>query len=107
MLLVDLIETIDLTDFEGTESIEISVDLSMPTTTGALWEPIPVTPATYVSQPLLPRTVRTIDLSAPVAAPAPVVPTADNPAEAVQEKDASDEHTADIIAEFRPRAIGE
>ena len=79
----------------------------MPTTTGALWEPIPVTPATYVSQPLLPRTVRTIDLSAPVAASAPVVPTADNPAEAVQEKDASDEHTADIIAEFRPRAIGE
>ncbi len=100
-------ETIDLTDFEGTESIEISVDLSMPTTTGALWEPIPVTPATYVSQPLLPRTVRTIDLSAPVAASAPVVPTADNPAEAVQEKDASDEHTANNIAEFRPRAIGE
>lgn len=30
-----------------------------------LWEPIPVTTPTYVSKPLAPRTVRTIDLSAP------------------------------------------
>lgn len=99
-------ETIDLTDFEGTESIEISVDLSMPTTTGMLWEPIPVTPATYVSQPLLPRTVRTIDLSAPTTASTPVVPTADNPADEVRES--SGEATGpQNIAQFRPRAMGE
>lgn len=30
-----------------------------------LWEPIPVTSPTYVSKPLAPRTVRTIDLSGP------------------------------------------
>jgi len=32
---------------------------------GALWEPIPITLPTYVSKPLAPRTVRTIDLSSP------------------------------------------
>lgn len=32
---------------------------------GRLWEPIPVTVPTYVSKPLAPRTVRTIDLSGP------------------------------------------
>lgn len=98
-------ETIDLTDFEGTEGIEISVDLSVPTTTGALWDPIPVTPATYVSQPLLPRTVRTIDLSAPVTATAPIVPTADHPAAEVVESEET--MTTDNVAQFRPRAIGE
>lgn len=47
---------------------------------GNLWDPIPVTTPTYVSQPLAPRTVRTIDLAAPVTPP-PVVPTADHPDE--------------------------
>ncbi|MVA76615.1 hypothetical protein GC722_11355 [Auraticoccus sp. F435] len=63
-----------------------------------LWDPIPVTTPTYVSKPLAPRTVRTIDLSAPdvtssgrrdepvLAETAPVV--VDAPAE-------------------RPRAVGE
>jgi hypothetical protein len=32
---------------------------------GPLWDPIPVTLPTYVSKPLAPRTVRTIDLSGP------------------------------------------
>lgn len=32
---------------------------------GALWDPIPITVPTYVSKPLAPRTVRTIDLSGP------------------------------------------
>jgi hypothetical protein len=32
---------------------------------GALWDPVPITVPTYVSKPLAPRTVRTIDLSAP------------------------------------------
>ena len=32
---------------------------------GALWDPMPITVPTYVSKPLAPRTVRTIDLSGP------------------------------------------
>ena len=32
---------------------------------GILWDPIPITMPTYVSKPLAPRTVRTIDLSGP------------------------------------------
>jgi hypothetical protein len=34
---------------------------------GLLWDPIPITMPTYVSKPLAPRTVRTIDLSGPGA----------------------------------------
>lgn len=57
------------------------VDLSAPiAVTGSLWEPVPITKPTYVSKPLGPRTVRTIDLSAPVAVPAGGIPvTADAP----------------------------
>ncbi len=56
---------------------ELSVEISGPVPTMSLWDPIPVTPITYVSRPLTPRTVRTIDLSVPHA-PGPVVPvTAD------------------------------
>ena len=33
--------------------------------TGALWDPVPITLPTYVSKPLAPRTVRTIDLNGP------------------------------------------
>lgn len=32
---------------------------------GGLWDPVPITMPTYVSKPLAPRTVRTIDLSGP------------------------------------------
>lgn len=47
-------------------SSELSIELSAPlATTSSLWDPIPVMAPTYVSQPLAPRTVRTIDLSAP------------------------------------------
>jgi hypothetical protein len=49
---------------------------------GALWDPVPITMPTYVSKPLAPRTVRTIDLSGPPVPPAdrPQVPvTADAP----------------------------
>lgn len=87
---------IDLSDREATENIEISIDLSMPTTIGALWDPIPVAPPTYVQQPLLPRTVRTIDLSAPVIQQPAQIPTADNPAGEVRE-----------VSEYRPRAVGD
>lgn len=96
--------TINLNERDENDDVEISVDLTMPTTMGALWDPIPVTPATYVSKPLLPRTVRTIDLSAPVVASAPLVPTADNPSdEAVDAEDSIETN----IAELRPRAVGE
>ena len=48
--------------------------------TAALWDPVPITMPTYVSKPLAPRTVRTIDLSGPQVASAPVHPvTADAP----------------------------
>ncbi len=51
-------------------------------TAGGLWEPLPITMPTYVSKPLAPRTVRTIDLSSPelslpIRADGPV--TADRP----------------------------
>jgi hypothetical protein len=49
---------------------------------GSLWDPVPITVPTYVSKPLAPRTVRTIDLSGPgiTASPRPQVPvTADAP----------------------------
>ncbi len=37
---------------------------------GGLWDPVPITMPTYVSKPLAPRTVRTIDLSGPDVASA-------------------------------------
>jgi hypothetical protein len=47
---------------------EHSIELSVPVPKlDSLLEPIPITRPTYVSTPLAPRTVRTIDLSAPVA----------------------------------------
>lgn len=60
---------------------EHAVDLSVPVAAvGSLWDPIPITRPTYVSKPLAPRTVRTIDLSAPVPSPRPTGPvTADAP----------------------------
>ena len=59
---------------------EHSVELSIPLQgVGSLWEPIPITRPTYVSKPLAPRTVRTIDLAAPVASPSSVPVTADPP----------------------------
>ncbi len=52
-----------------------------------LWDPVPITMPTYVSKPLAPRTVRTIDLSGPsstVAAAVQPPVTADAPAPAEQ-----------------------
>lgn len=57
-----------------------SVELTAPVeATGSLWDPIPVTAPTYVSRPLAPRTVRTIDLSAPLPRRSTVPVTADLP----------------------------
>lgn len=78
-------EEIDL-EGEQTESVEFSVDLSAPAGRGAFWDPIPVTASTYVQQPLMPRTVRTIDLSAPIPNQTPLVPTADHPDAPVEEE---------------------
>lgn len=81
----------------GDSTHEHSIELSLPVQpVGSLWDPIPITRPTYVSTPLAPRTVRTIDLSAPVAA-APSTPvtadpiateSADEPTQAVREEDA-------------------
>ncbi|MFZ1912763.1 MAG: hypothetical protein WAU30_10445 [Propionicimonas sp.] len=57
---------------------ELSVELSVPIgQVGSLWDPIPITCPTYVSKPLAPRTVRTIDLSAPASTPGRIPVTAD------------------------------
>ncbi len=93
--------TIDLNQVvvaHGEESTEFSVDLSAPAK-GMLWDPIPVTAPTYVSKPLVPRTVRTIDLAAPMPSTELVVPTADNPA-ATDDADVETEET-------NLRAVGE
>lgn len=77
---------------------ELSVELSAPIEyTGSLWDPIPITAPTYVSRPPAPRTVRTIDLSAPVPAMSGVPVTADLPEGAV----------ADIDRDNRRPAVGE
>ena len=53
---------------EHEHSIELSVPIGG---VGSLWEPIPIARPTYVSTPIAPRTVRTIDLTPP--APSPVL----------------------------------
>ena len=68
---------------------EHSIELSVPIGgAGSLWDPIPITRPTYVSTPLAPRTVRTIDLAAPVPERPSVPVTADpiTPAAAVLEE---------------------
>ena len=50
--------------------------------------------------------VRTIDLSAPVVASSPVVPTADRPEEAPV-AEADEVSSQATVTEFRPRAVGE
>lgn len=63
---------------EVADENEHAVELSGPIeTAGSLWDPIPITAPTYVSRPLAPRTVRTIDLSMPVASGSGVPVTAD------------------------------
>lgn len=61
-------------DAEHEHSIEISAPIAA---IGSLWDPVPITRPTYVSTPLAPRTVRTIDLSAPLPPASPLPVTAD------------------------------
>jgi hypothetical protein len=63
----------------------------------ALWDPVPITMPTYVSKPLAPRTVRTIDLSGPPVAPAdrpqgPVPADAPEPEKAARAEDDADDN---------------
>lgn len=59
---------------------EVPVELNAPIEpTGSLWDPIAVTPPTYVSRPMVARTVRTIDLSMMPATPPRVPVTAEHP----------------------------
>jgi len=64
---------------------EMSIELSVPLKNiTSLLEPLPVTPTTYVSKPLMPRSVRTIDLSAPRPKGGPEFPiSADYPQDAL------------------------
>ena len=87
---------------EAAHSVELSAPIEM---TGSLWEPIPITAPTYVSRPQAPRTVRTIDLSAPVPVGSRLPVTADAPEPAsVDGAEARDEDFGDG---GRPRAVGE
>jgi hypothetical protein len=71
---------------EQEQLFEHSVEISGPVPTMSLWDPIPVAARTYVSRPLAPRTVRTIDLSAPQPM-LPLVPvTADDGLETEQKR---------------------
>jgi len=64
---------------EDEDAAEASIELTAPVSRpGSLWDPIPITSPTYVSKPLAPRTVRTIDLSAPLPA-APGLPVTADP----------------------------
>lgn len=97
-------EQLDLdVDLDAEHSVELSVPIE---TTGSLWDPIPITAPTYVSRPLAPRTVRTIDLSAPVPAQ-PVLPvTADHPDAAFGAAVARTDEPGVRDADHR-RAVGE
>jgi hypothetical protein len=65
---------------------------------GTLWDPIPITMPTYVSKPLAPRTVRTIDLSGPGT---PSSARQDSPVTADAPESASDSPPADEGGEAR------
>lgn len=87
---------------EGAEhAVELSVALEP---TGSLWEPIPVPTPTYVSTPLAPRTVRTIDLSAPQAHAAGVPVTNETQ---VIDAVSQDQPMLPEAQGERPRAVGE
>ncbi len=82
-------QTVSIDVVEPSAEAAASVELSGPIPSGgSLWDPIPITAPTYVSKPLAPRTVRTIDLSAPVAPSRDRVPVVvDEPLERPGEPD--------------------
>ena len=105
---VDSEATSTMKAVEEETSHEFSVDLTAPEKSGPLWEPIPVITPTYVSKPLVPRSVRTIDLSAPVNNTI-IIPTADTPADrpvAPRRAAPADWEPPEELVQ-RPRAVGE
>ena len=87
------------------DAAEHSIELSGPIeATSSLWEPIPVTTPTYVSKPMVPRTVRTIDLSMPALTVADAVPVT------AEKQDSAEpvlEETLPVRAEDYRRVVGE
>lgn len=70
--MVDDEDTICFTLAQTSDDGDVEISAPIPFV-GSLWDPVPVTAPTYVQQPLAPRTVRTIDLSAPAPGQPPVV----------------------------------
>lgn len=82
--------TVMLQRIEVGDEKSVGLQLKSPVpTSSALWDPLPITKPTYVSKPLTPRTVRTIDLTGPapvqsadgmpVTADGPVLETVEQP----------------------------
>ena len=71
--------TVLLSRKELVQAAPSAAPAKLTTTTGALWDPVPITMPTYVSKPLAPRTVRTIDLSGPGVSTSSRPVTADAP----------------------------
>lgn len=92
----------------GADGAEISVELDAPVkpTMESLWEPLAVTPPTYVSKPLVPRSVRTIDLTAPEhqvhESKLPVIAQRPEPEQVGQDADVGQIREAEL-----PKAVGE
>lgn len=72
-------ETVALAADGAGDTVSGGVRMDVTEGTQDLWGPLPITRPTYVSKPLAPRTVRTIDLSAP-ASPTSAPVTQDAPA---------------------------
>lgn len=103
---VDSESTSTMKAVEEETSHEFSVDLTAPEKTGPLWDPIPVVTPTYVSKPLVPRTVRTIDLSAPVTNTV-IIPTAERPAAGPKPRRAAPADWGMEEEHSWPRAVGQ
>lgn len=87
------------------DEAEHSIELSGPIeSTGSLWDPIPVTAPTYVSTPMVPRTVRTIDLSMPALRAPDTTPVT---AEAKDREVPVTEETLPVDSDEYRRAVGE
>lgn len=88
------------------DDAEHSIELSGPIEpAGSLWDPIPVTAPTYVSKPMVPRTVRTIDLSMPSLKRPDATPVT---AESRDDEEPVTEETLPVTAQdYRPRVVGE
>jgi len=89
------VETPDI----GERSIELSVPIPG---LKSLMEPMPVAPVTYVSRPVMPRSVRTVDLSAP----RPVSDSPDFPVSADYPQDVLPFESSDVNRRLKGRAMG-